>query len=102
MATSTVEKAAYHTVAIDGTSINFPFQPYDLQVDYMRKVLECVREGRKGGSQQHLVIPYKYCSCRFCQTVRFGSRFAADENYATKQCCGSKYIEFGSRSRILA
>jgi hypothetical protein len=49
MASSSLEKAvAYHTVNIDNTSINFPFQPYDLQIEYMRKVLECVREGREG------------------------------------------------------
>ena len=49
MAAAAAEKAvAYHTISIDSFSINFPFKPYDLQIDYMRKVLECVREGRKG------------------------------------------------------
>ncbi len=48
MAAAAAEKVvAYHTVSIDSTSINFPFQPYELQIEYMRKVLECVREGRK-------------------------------------------------------
>jgi hypothetical protein len=48
MAAAAAEKVvAYHTVSIDSTSINFPFQPYELQIEYMRKVLECVREGRQ-------------------------------------------------------
>jgi hypothetical protein len=48
MAAAAAEKVvAYHTVSIESTSINFPFQPYELQIEYMRKVLECVREGRQ-------------------------------------------------------
>ena len=28
----------YQSVNVDGTNINFPFEPYDLQIEYMRKV----------------------------------------------------------------
>ena len=28
----------YHTVDVKGTKVNFPFEPYDLQVAYMEKV----------------------------------------------------------------
>ena len=42
------KEISYRTVEVDGVSVNFPFDPYDLQIDYMRKVLECVREGRNG------------------------------------------------------
>lgn len=38
----------FHTIEVDGARINFPFEPYDLQISYMRKVLECVREGKNG------------------------------------------------------
>lgn len=33
-------KIEFQRVDIDGTCINFPFTPYDIQVEYMRKVLE--------------------------------------------------------------
>jgi hypothetical protein len=67
MAASTVEKVSYHTVTIDNTSINFPFKPYDLQVDYMRKVLECVREGREGGTSLYHVLNFFWS--RRCITI---------------------------------
>jgi len=38
----------FHTVDVDGTKINFPFEPYELQISYMKKVLECVRDGKNG------------------------------------------------------
>ena len=38
----------FHTVTVDNTSINFPFEPYDLQVDYMRSVLQCVKHSQNG------------------------------------------------------
>ena len=28
----------FHTVDVDGTKINFPFEPYELQISYMKKV----------------------------------------------------------------
>jgi len=42
------KEITFHTVEVEGTSINFPFKPYDLQIEYMKKVLECVRDGRNG------------------------------------------------------
>ena len=35
-------KIEFQRVDIDGTCINFPFTPYDIQVEYMRKVLESI------------------------------------------------------------
>ena len=34
------DKIEFQRVDIDGTCINFPFTPYDIQVEYMRKVLQ--------------------------------------------------------------
>ena len=41
-------KIEFQRVDIGGTCINFPFSPYDIQVDYMRKVLECLDGGQNG------------------------------------------------------
>lgn len=35
-------------VEINGISINFPFQPYQVQTDYMSKVIECLENGTNG------------------------------------------------------
>lgn len=33
-----------HTFTIDGIPIKFPFEnPYDIQIDYMKKVIECLQ-----------------------------------------------------------
>ena len=32
------KEISYQTVNVDGTNVNFPFEPYDLQIEYMRKV----------------------------------------------------------------
>ena len=39
-------KIEFQRVDIDGTCINFPFTPYDIQVEYMRKVLESLNGGK--------------------------------------------------------
>nr|CAI5851122.1 unnamed protein product [Callosobruchus analis] len=36
------------TVTIDGVPIEFPFEPYDLQKDYMEKVLQCIKYETNG------------------------------------------------------
>lgn len=36
------------TVAIRGVSVDFPFEPYDLQKKYMEKVLECLQNETNG------------------------------------------------------
>ncbi|XP_046394978.1 regulator of telomere elongation helicase 1 homolog [Ischnura elegans] len=35
-------------VIINGIPVNFPFQPYDVQVAYMSKVIECLQKGQNG------------------------------------------------------
>ncbi|XP_071452899.1 regulator of telomere elongation helicase 1 homolog [Hetaerina americana] len=35
-------------VIINGVPVNFPFQPYDVQVAYMSKVIECLQKGQNG------------------------------------------------------
>ena len=35
-------KIEFQRVDVDGTCVNFPFSPYSIQVDYMKKVLECL------------------------------------------------------------
>lgn len=35
-------------VTIRGVNVNFPFPPYDIQVNYMDKVLECLQNGHNG------------------------------------------------------
>lgn len=35
-------------LSISGVPVHFPFQPYDLQTNYMAKVLECLRNGSNG------------------------------------------------------
>jgi len=42
------EKIDFHRVDVGGTCVNFPFSPYDIQVDYMRKVLDCLEGGHNG------------------------------------------------------
>ena len=39
MAAKEEKTIEFHTVDVNGTKINFPFEPYDLQVAYMQKVL---------------------------------------------------------------
>jgi len=41
-------KLDFHRVDVGGTCVNFPFSPYEIQVDYMRKVLECLEGGHNG------------------------------------------------------
>ena len=41
-------KIEYQRVDLGGTSVNFPFTPYDIQVDYMKKVLECLDNSHHG------------------------------------------------------
>nr|CAH7731277.1 unnamed protein product [Callosobruchus chinensis] len=36
------------TVTIDGVPIEFPFEPYDLQKNYMEKVLQCIKNETNG------------------------------------------------------
>lgn len=36
------------TVTIRGVTVNFPFPPYDIQVNYMEKVLECLQDRKNG------------------------------------------------------
>lgn len=36
------------TVTIKGVPINFPFEPYDIQKDYMEKVIECLQNESNG------------------------------------------------------
>ena len=33
---------------IGGIKVNFPFEPYDLQKDYMAKVIECLENEKNG------------------------------------------------------
>jgi len=42
------KKVKFQTISVDNTSVNFPFEPYDLQINYMHKVLECVKHGQNG------------------------------------------------------
>ncbi|CAB3987407.1 regulator of telomere elongation helicase 1-like isoform X1 [Paramuricea clavata] len=35
-------------VNIKGVEINFPYKPYDCQVKYMEKVIQCLQEGKNG------------------------------------------------------
>ena len=30
------------TININGIDVNFPFKPYDCQVDYMKSILDCL------------------------------------------------------------
>ena len=32
------KKVKFQTISVDNTSVNFPFEPYDLQINYMHKV----------------------------------------------------------------
>ena len=41
-------KVEYHRVDVGGTCVNFPFNPYEIQIEYMRKVLECLQDGKNG------------------------------------------------------
>ena len=41
-------KIEYQRVDVGGTCVNFPFTPYDIQVDYMKKVLECLDNSHHG------------------------------------------------------
>eukprot|EP00092_Neocalanus_flemingeri_P017682 GFUD01019128.1.p1 GENE.GFUD01019128.1~~GFUD01019128.1.p1 ORF type:complete len:936 (+),score=293.78 GFUD01019128.1:31-2838(+) len=41
-------KVEFHRVDVGGTCVNFPFAPYEIQIDYMRKVLECLQDGKNG------------------------------------------------------
>lgn len=36
-----------YTIIIDGIPIKFPYEnPYDIQIDYMKKVLQSLEQGR--------------------------------------------------------
>ncbi|KAJ8675354.1 hypothetical protein QAD02_011140 [Eretmocerus hayati] len=35
-------------IELNGVPIRFPFKPYDVQKDYMSKVIECLQEGKNG------------------------------------------------------
>ncbi len=35
-------------VEIDGVAVRFPFEPYQVQRDYMAKVIECLQQGDNG------------------------------------------------------
>lgn len=35
-------------VTLNGVVIKFPFKPYQVQEDYMKKVIECLQEGKNG------------------------------------------------------
>lgn len=36
-----------YTTVINGIPIKFPYEnPYDIQIDYMKKVLECLEDGQ--------------------------------------------------------
>ena len=41
-------KIEYQRVDVAGTCVNFPFTPYDIQIDYMKKVLECLDKSQHG------------------------------------------------------
>ena len=41
-------KIEFTRVDVGGTCVNFPFTPYDIQVDYMKKVLECLDGSHNG------------------------------------------------------
>ena len=45
MSDSVGKSVEFHTVNVDGTPVNFPFEPYDLQIEYMKKVPSRVRVG---------------------------------------------------------
>ncbi|XP_039656402.1 regulator of telomere elongation helicase 1 [Perca fluviatilis] len=36
------------SLSLDGVTVNFPFPPYDCQVDYMNKVIECLKKKHNG------------------------------------------------------
>ena len=42
------DKIEFHRVDVGGTCVNFPFAPYDIQVDYMKKVIECLEGSHNG------------------------------------------------------
>ena len=48
MSDSVGKSVEFHTVNVDGTPVNFPFEPYDLQIEYMKKVPSRVEGGRGG------------------------------------------------------
>ena len=35
-------------ISIRGVIVNFPFQPYKVQEDYMKKVIECLQDAKHG------------------------------------------------------
>lgn len=35
-------------VVINGVAVQFPFEPYAVQKDYMEKVIECLKDGKNG------------------------------------------------------
>lgn len=39
-------------IHINGINIKFPFTPYDLQKDYMSKVIECIENSANGGNSK--------------------------------------------------
>ena len=41
-------KIEFTRVDVGGACVNFPFTPYDIQVDYMKKVLECLDGSHNG------------------------------------------------------
>ena len=42
------KKLEFQRVDVDGTMVNFPFSPYDIQRDYMGRVLQCCKAGQNG------------------------------------------------------
>lgn len=62
-------------IQIRGVDVTFPFQPYDCQVSYMEKVIQCLQEGKNGilesptGTGKTL--------CLLCATLAWRETFVA-------------------------
>lgn len=41
------------TFDINATEVNFPFEPYDVQRDYMKKVIESLNESKNAALESH-------------------------------------------------
>ncbi|XP_028416705.1 regulator of telomere elongation helicase 1 homolog [Dendronephthya gigantea] len=80
-------------IKVRGVEIDFPYKPYDCQVNYMSKVIECLQEGKNGilesptGTGKTL--------CLLCATLAWRDTFVArlqlsmkvQENKASGQFC---------------